>query len=243
MQLDTGASSHMVGNSRILSSVSPSSSHIIVGNGASLPVQCTGHGSIPTSSPSSNLLLRDVLVSQSLIHNLVSVRRLTKDNSISVEFDPLGFSIKDLHSKAVLLRSDSSGDLYPLRPTASPTALGLHASVDLWHEHLGHPGHPALTRIMQQLDFQCMPSNKHSCTSCRLGKHVRLPFVESNSVSPFPFCLLHCDVWTSPVTSNSSFQYYLVVLHDYSHYVWTFPLRHKSDVLATLVSFHAFVQT
>jgi len=33
------------------------------------------------------------------------------------------------------------------------------------------------------------------------------------------------------------------MLDDYSHYVWTFPLRRKSDVLATLVSFHAFVQT
>jgi len=45
------------------------------------------------------------------------------------------------------------------------------------------------------------------------------------------------------VPSNSSLQYYLVVLDDYSHYVWTFPLRRKSDVLHTLVSFHAFVQT
>lgn len=54
---------------------------------------------------------------------------------------------------------------------------------------------------------------------------------------------MHCDVWTSPVTSNSGLQYYLVVLDDYSHYVWTFPLRHKSDVFRTLVSFYAFVQT
>jgi len=34
-----------------------------------------------------------------------------------------------------------------------------------------------------------------------------------------------------------------VVLDDYSHYVWTFPLKHKSDVLPTLICFHAFVQT
>jgi hypothetical protein len=58
----------------------------------------------------------------------------------------------------------------------------------------------------------------------------------------FPFSL-HCDVWTSPVVSNSSFKYYLVLLDDYSHFVWTFPLRHKSDVLPTLISFHDFVRT
>jgi len=43
--------------------------------------------------------------------------------------------------------------------------------------------------------------------------------------------------------SNSGFKYYLAVLDDYSHFVWTFPLRNKSDVLPTLIAFHAFVQT
>jgi hypothetical protein len=33
----------------------------------------------------------------------ISVRVLTRDNSISVEFDPWGFSIKDLRTKMVLL--------------------------------------------------------------------------------------------------------------------------------------------
>ena len=34
-----------------------------------------------------------------------------------------------------------------------------------------------------------------------------------------------------------------MLLDDYSHFVWTFPLRNKSDVLPTLIAFHAFVQT
>ena len=240
--LDTGASSHMAGNSGMLSSTAPSSARIVVDNGASLPVQCAGTATVPTSS--SSLLLHDVLVSPSLIKNLISVRRLTRDNSVSIEFDPFGFSIKDLHIRAVLFRSDSSGDLYPLRSSVAPSASqGFHVSVDLWHARLGHPGRLALSRILHSLDFACQPTNKHSCTACCIGKNVRQPFHESSIVSPYPFCLLHCDVWTSPVPSNSSLQYYLVVLDDYSHYVWTFPLRRKSDVLHTLVSFHAFVQT
>ena len=43
--------------------------------------------------------------------------------------------------------------------------------------------------------------------------------------------------------SNSGYKFYLVILDDFSHYVWTFSLRHKSDVLPTLISFHAFVGT
>jgi len=238
----------MASNSGILSSPSslPSPSHIIVGNGAPLSVQSHGHALLPT--PSSSLKLNNVLISPHLIKNLISVRSLTRDNSVSVEFDPCGFSIKDLRSKTVLLRCDSSGDLYPLRwPTSSgpAQAQALLASQDskLWHARLGHPGEDSLRRVLHSFGFSCSKSGKHTCHACRLGKHVRLPFTTSNNVSSSPFDLLHCDVWTSPITSNSGFQFYLVVLDDYSHYVWTFPLRHKSDVLPTLISFHAFVRT
>ena len=41
----------------------------------------------------------------------------------------------------------------------------------------------------------------------------------------------------------SGFKYYLVILDDFSHYVWTFPLRFKSDTFATLSQFFAFVKT
>ena len=37
--------------------------------------------------------------------------------------------------------------------------------------------------------------------------------------------------------------YYLVILDDYSHYVRTFPLRRKSDALATLTAFYSYVTT
>jgi hypothetical protein len=43
--------------------------------------------------------------------------------------------------------------------------------------------------------------------------------------------------------SNSGFQYYLVVLDDYTHYTWMFPLKQKSEVLSHLLSFHSYVAT
>jgi hypothetical protein len=50
-------------------------------------------------------------------------------------------------------------------------------------------------------------------------------------------------VWTSPVVSNFGYKFYFVVFDDFTHFTWSFPLHHKSDVLATLISFHAFVVT
>lgn len=45
-----------------------------------------------TINPSRLLHLTNVLVSPSLIKNLVSVRQFTKENSCSLEFDPFGLN-------------------------------------------------------------------------------------------------------------------------------------------------------
>jgi hypothetical protein len=72
---------------------------------------------------------------------------------------------------------------------------------------------------------------------------VRLPFSSSTSRSITPFEFVHCDVWTSPVTSISDYRYYLVMLDDFTHLCWTFPLVHKSEVHTHITHFCNFVQT
>ena len=41
----------------------------------------------------------------------------------------------------------------------------------------------------------------------------------------------------------SGYKYYLVVVDDFSHYSWTFPLRAKSETFPTLLHFFAWVST
>jgi transposase InsO family protein len=114
--------------------------------------------------------------------------------------------------------------------------------MDLWHQWLGHPGRRTLQQTLCHLEF--VPSKQPSvCDSCQRGKHVRLPFSSSTSISYVPFQLVHADVWTYPVSSFSGFKYYLVLVDDFTHYIWTFPLRAKSDVFACLVAFHAYIRT
>jgi len=85
----------------LLSNLQPSSSVITVGNGAQMPVTHQAQTLIPTAT--NPLHLNDVLVSPSLIKNLISVRRLTRDNNVLIEFDPSGFSIKALPTMAEML--------------------------------------------------------------------------------------------------------------------------------------------
>jgi hypothetical protein len=69
-----------------------------VGNGATLPVIGTGYSLIP-----GPFHLNNVLVAPDIIQNLLSVRQFTSDNLVSVEFDPLGVSVKDLRTRNTLL--------------------------------------------------------------------------------------------------------------------------------------------
>lgn len=129
----------------IIDSIFPK--HDIVGNGTHVPVTAQGHVSLPNC-----FHLYNTLIVPSFVKNLISVRQFTKDNSCSVEVDPLGFDVKDLRTQAVILHCNSSGDLYPF--TASPPASDFSLTVIvasipvsrcLWYQRLGYPSDPALT--------------------------------------------------------------------------------------------------
>jgi hypothetical protein len=199
------------------------------------------------------LLLAVVLLFFLLVHlishfvmsrNLLSVRQFTHDNNYSIEFDALGFSVKDIPSRRLMLRCDSTGDLYtfPATTAASPLAT-LTITTTIWHARLGHPAPSVIDTLRNNSFITCNKVAQSLCHSCQLGKHVRLPFTRSQTRSTAPFDLIHCDVWTSPVASISGCQYYLVLLDDYSQFCWTYPLVHKSEVVSIITDFCAYAHT
>src|SRR6185437_6443606 len=86
---DSGASFHTTPDAGILSSVRPPHpscpSSFMVSDGSCLPV--TAVGSAPR--------LPNVLVAPQMVHNLLSIRQFTADNSCSIEFDFYGLTVKD----------------------------------------------------------------------------------------------------------------------------------------------------
>jgi hypothetical protein len=92
--------------------------------------------------PHSPFRLSDVLVAPQMVHNLLSIRQFTVDNSCSVEFDTSSLSVKDLATGRPLLRCDSTGPLYTLRLPASTasTSPSFSSSLLLSRHHLPPPG-------------------------------------------------------------------------------------------------------
>ena len=249
--MDSGASAHMTSDAGTLSSShrpNPTTpSHIVVGNGSLLPITSVGRAHL--HYPNRSFVLNNVLFSPDIIKSLISARRFSRDNWCSVELDPFGLSVKDYQTKTEIVRCNSPGDLYPLPADAYSSATSARAFVttasntDLWHRRLGHLGHEALTRLAHASVIPPPKGPTSMCHACQLGRHVRLPFTTTFTRATANFELIHCDLWTSPIPSVSGFKYYLVILDDCSHFVWTFPLRLKSDTFSTLSHFFAHVKT
>lgn len=155
--------------------------------------------------------------------------------------------MKDLHSRNKIIRCNSSGPLYSLTaPAAASSSCAFVAATPtpIWHRRLGHPGHEALSKLSSASAISCThPSSDQLCHACQIGRHIRLPFATSSSRALKSFDLIHCDLWTSPVKSVSIYKYYLVVFYDHSHFLWTFPLRLKSNTFPTLTNFFSYVTT
>jgi hypothetical protein len=183
---------------RHLNSSNPSS--IIVGNDSSLPVTSVGDSVL-----AGPFYLNNILLAPDMVQSLLSVPRFTTDNWWS--FDPFGLSVKDLSTRNVIVRSNSTGPLYTLRlPGSTTPSTGAMAALaatphalaavapTTWHHRLDCPGPDTLSSLSWSSFIHCT-SNKHEfCHACQLGKHTRLPFHSSSHCAEHPFDLIHLDL-------------------------------------------------
>ncbi|KAL4304589.1 hypothetical protein GQ457_10G001630 [Hibiscus cannabinus] len=117
------------------------------------------------------------------------------------------------------------------------------SSIGLWHHRLGHPSKQRM-RFFSSLNSEIPCGHPVTCDTCHLGKHRRLPFPTSTSVSKDIFDLLHIDVWGPfPIKSIYGHFYFLTVVDDKSRFVWIFPMVYKSEVRSLITSFYQMVET
>jgi hypothetical protein len=99
---------------RPLASSNPSS--IVVGNDFSLPITSVGDSVLL-----GPFYLNNILLAPDMVQCLLSICHFTTDNWCSIEFDLFGLSVKDLTTKNLIVRSNSTGPLYMMRLPGSLT--------------------------------------------------------------------------------------------------------------------------
>ncbi|GKB44776.1 ribonuclease H-like domain-containing protein [Tanacetum coccineum] len=188
--MDTGASSHLNNSVTSLSTIFNSCMYpsVSVGDGHSIPVTNTGHSILPT--PTRSLHLNNVLITPHIVKNLIYVRQFVRDNNRALSNMKLFcLSVKDLLT-ASGASSDVIGDEGSLPHHISiPILKHSLLSDNTCHQRLGHPGGEVLRRLVSSNFISC---NKEKppilCHACQLGKHVKLPFVSSDTVISFLIC-------------------------------------------------------
>nr|GEW29780.1 ribonuclease H-like domain-containing protein [Tanacetum cinerariifolium] len=127
--------------------------------------------------------------------------RLTRYNNCTIEFNACGFSVKDFLTRHILIRCDSSDDLYPVTKSSTLSAAFVSTSSTTWHQRLGHIRDEVLRSLSSRQFISCNKAKStHVCHACQLGKHVKPPFHSSNSLVKQCFDIIHSDLWTSPLS-------------------------------------------
>lgn len=247
--LDSGATHHITSDLNNLALHQPytGGDDVMIADGSTIPITHTGSTSLLTKS--RTLDLNKVLYVPNIHKNLISVYRLCNANRVSVEFFPASFQVKDLNTGVPLLQGKTKDELYEW-PIASSQAVSLFASPcskvthSSWHSRLGHPSSAILNSIISNFSLSVLnPSNKlSSCSDCLINKSHKVPFSNSTIFSTRPLEYVFSDVWSSPIISLDNFRYYVIFVDHYIRYTWLYPLKQKSQVKNTFITFKNLVE-
>ena len=216
---------------------------IKVGDGTGLRILHTGSSSIQT--PHKSLLLNKILHVPSITQNLLTISQFTRDNNVYFEFHPSFFVVKDIQSGKELLHGSNKGGLYCLKHTNSNStpSVFISSSFDTWHRRLGHPMMRTVHQVVSRNSLPLKNKRESFCSFCPLGKSHKLSFPSSSTIYKTPLELVVSDIWgPSPIISNNQFRYYIHFLNVYSHFIWIFPLKLKSNVQNFFLHFKSKVE-
>jgi hypothetical protein len=187
--------------------------------------------------------ISNVLLVESLNFNLLSVGQLC-DLGFSCNF-----TVDDvLISSNQMFKGFRHENLYLVDFSSNEAKLTIclfsKASLCwLWHRRLGHVGMRQLNQLSKHdLDrgLKDVKSEKNKlCSSCQAGKQVANTHPYKSQMSTHrPLELLHMDLFgpTSFVSIGGN-SYCLVIVDDYSRFIWVYFLQDKSNVFETFNSF------
>ena len=179
--LDSGTTHHVTNDVHNLTdpTLYQGTDQLQIRNGSGLTIHSTGSSSL--ISRSHSLKLVNILHVPEIRKKLLSVYRLTNDNSVFVEFHATYCVVKDEETGGPLLRGTVKDGLYLLSQAHPPKVnMGERTSLNRWHHRLGHPNMRILQNVVSIYGLLVFLENKIlSCDICLSSKLHRLPYSKS----------------------------------------------------------------
>ncbi|WVZ70572.1 LOW QUALITY PROTEIN: hypothetical protein U9M48_019228 [Paspalum notatum var. saurae] len=229
--MDSGCSRHMTGHRKWFSSLNPMSTKEYITFGDNGQGKVLGVGSV---SLSTKLSLRKVAFVRNLGFSLISVLQLL-DEGFEVRFKKCACCVLDAEETLVCslmpFGQVSRVDLTSVSGPARSLVASPSADTWKWHRRLGHLSFDLVVRLSSMGLIQGLPKLRAEkdlvCHPCRHGKMVAASHIPVSQVmTSYP--LLHMDtVGPDWVASVSGKWYVLVVVDDFSRFLWVFFMEFK----------------
>ena len=148
--------------------------------------------------------------------------------------------MKDEETWRPLLWGTVKDGLYLLNQAHPPEVnIGKRTSLNHWHHRLGHPNMRILQNVVSIYGLLIFSENKIlSCDACLSSKSHGLPYSKSLHQTSKPLEVIHSDLWgPSPVVSHTVNIYYVIFIDDFTKYTCLYPLKLKSNVFKSLLTF------
>ncbi|WVZ49092.1 LOW QUALITY PROTEIN: hypothetical protein U9M48_000473, partial [Paspalum notatum var. saurae] len=229
--LDTGASNHTTGSRAAFASIDAGT--VRFGDGS--VVQIEGRGTILYECKNGeHRALPSVYFIPRLTANIISIGQLDEcGHPVHIDQGVMRICEEDGHLLAKVVRGPTR--LYMLELCiARPVCLAAHDGEDAWrwHARFGHINFAALRKIGKEELVRGLPV----CEACLAGKHRRALF-PSRALrrATRPLELLHRDLCgpISPPTPSGN-RYFLLLIDDYSRFMWLVLLPTKDGASAAI---------
>ncbi|KAD3640040.1 hypothetical protein E3N88_29263 [Mikania micrantha] len=257
--VDSGGSMHMTGSRSLLHNYfTGRKGFVSFGNDAKGYI--IGKGVVTNGE----IRFDDVNHVENLKYNLLSVSQMCDKGHISLftkqDCRILSSDVLPLIGKVLdeytLLKANRVGKVYAFDLSKKISIKG-HPCLfskasfkesNLWHRRLGHVNIKNMNQLVKHglvrglplKDFSC----DENCTACLKGKQHKVSFPPiGDSKSTGCLNMLHMDLFGPvQIMSMAKKKYCLVIVDDYSRFVWTFFLHSKGEVAKAIMNFVLYVE-
>ena len=255
--LDSGANEHIITdrNRFITYEVVKDVSVALAGKDQGTPV--TGRGTARFTSIVNNdaitIELKNACHVPNASANLVSLGSLV-ERGANVEF---GRTLRVRAGKRLVIESHMKNRMWAIKvegvtDTSSerrPSALLAKveaASLQTWHQRLGHISADRIRQLQSMADGIKVNSDGFdatSCHGCQVGKGHRDPFPPSESRADTPFALVHADLaGPMQIRTVEGGRYLVLFIDDYTRLQFISITTHKSDAYQVLMELKSAIE-
>lgn len=206
------------------------------------PLVAYGIGTIRILTEYGHLEIPNMLFVPHVSANLISVAKLRK-LGYNVDFGPdLSFVVTD-KNKNLITVSYPINDVYRIHSRSRVIySVSSPDPLYLWHLRLGHAHYEMVSKISK---IPIKTSTKISpCYPCLAGKQTKTRSTTPQRRASSILELIHTDLGGYYVKSLAGYRYFLLILDDFTRYIWIWFLKSKDKeaCIKALREFKAYAE-